>query len=55
MLSTHVHDPGNTTLRKPNQQNVKLGGMREAAKTKLQTRLMAFGTLLGTVSVFVFH
>ena len=29
--------------------------MREAAKTKLQTRLVAFGTLLGMVSVFVFH
>ena len=29
--------------------------MREAAKTKLQTRLMAFGSLLGTVFVCVFN
>lgn len=43
--------------RLENQINrmLKLGGMREAAKTKLQTRLTAFGTLLGTVAVFVFH
>lgn len=34
---------------------LKPDGMREAAKTKLQTRLLAFGTLLGTVSGFVFH